>query len=311
MHILVTGGAGFVWMNLIQTLLDQWHRVTCLDNLSTGQQIHIDRYKENPNYQFVSHDVCEPFFGEFDQIYHLACPASPPHYQKDPIKTWKTSILGTMHMLDLAVRNNCPILFSSTSEVYGDPHVHPQPESYRWNVNPIWPRSCYDEGKRAAETICLEYHKKYNLPVRIIRIFNTYGPYMDPYDGRVVTNFIWQALHDQPITIYGDGSQTRSFQYINDLVGGMMLMMNNTQDFFWPVNIGTQFEFTMKELALLIKKCIPSSTSDIVYQPLPHDDPRQRKADNLLAQEKLGRSPTIPLEEGLQRTIAYMRSLVI
>lgn len=310
MHILVTGGAGFVGTNLIQTLLEQWHRITCLDNLCTGQQINVDRYSDNPNYQFISHDVCEPFFGAYDQIYHLACPASPPHYQKDPIQTRKTSVLGTMHMLDLAVRNQCPILFSSTSEVYGDPHVHPQPEWYRGNVNTVWPRSCYDEGKRAAETICMDYSKHYNLPVRVIRIFNTYGPFMDPYDGRVITNFIWQALHDQPLTIYGDGSQTRSFQYIDDLVRGMMLMMNNTTNFLWPVNIGTQYEFTMKELALLVKKYIPSSTSDIVYQALPQDDPKQRKADNSLAQQELWWSPVIDLEEGLQKTIDSLKRIM-
>lgn len=308
--ILVTWWSGFVWSHLCQRLIDRGDTVTCLDNLSTSSRTNIASLLDHPLFSFVEHDVQEPFFSQVDQIYHLACPASPLHYQKDPLATIKTSLLWTMHMLDLAVQTQAKILFSSTSEVYGDPLIHPQPESYRGNVHTTWPRSCYDEGKRAAETLMMDYHRIHGVAIRIIRIFNTYGPHMHPQDGRVVSNFIMQALTHQDITLYGDGSQTRSFQYVDDLISGMLCMMDNTHGFIGPVNIWTSFEFSMHSLAQKILKLIPESTSKIIMLPLPIDDPKQRKADGTLAKKELNREPKITLDEGLQRTIPYFKSVI-
>ncbi len=308
--ILVTWWSGFVWSHLCHRLIARGDTVICLDNLSTSSRTNIASLLDHPHFSFVEHDVQVPFFAQVDQIYHLACPASPVHYQKDPLATIKTSLLGTMHMLDLAVQTKAKILFSSTSEVYGDPLVHPQSESYRGNVHTTWPRSCYDEGKRAAETLMMDYHRMQWVDIRIIRIFNTYGPHMHPQDGRVVSNFIMQALQNQDITLYGDGSQTRSFQYVDDLIEGMTRMMDNTHGFIWPVNIWTSFEFSMVELAQKILSLIPESTSKIIMLPLPIDDPKQRKADGTLAKKELGREPKITLDAWLQRTIPYFRSLI-
>lgn len=308
--ILVTWWAWFIWSHLCERLLAEWNEVICLDNLFTGTKENIKSLISNKLFTFVLHDVTQPFWLQVDQIYNLACPASPVHYQKNPIETTKTSILWAMNMLELALKVNATILQASTSEVYGDPTVHPQPETYRGNVNINGPRSCYDEWKRASETLFMDYHKQYWVDIRIIRIFNTYGPNMHPADGRVVSNFIMQALRNQDITIYGTGEQTRSFQYIDDLVEGMIKMMNNETWFVWPVNIGTQFEFTMKELANEILNLIPESSSKIIYKPLPQDDPKQRRADNRLAKEKLGWEPKVKLEEGLGETIEYFRKFI-
>lgn len=308
--ILVTGGAWFIWSHLCKKLLDQWHEVICLDNLFTWTKNNIYELIDNPRFTFVLHDITQPFQAQVDQIYNLACPASPTHYQKNPVETIKTSIIGAINMLDLAKKINARILQTSTSEVYGDPIQHPQKEEYRGNVNPVGTRSCYDEGKRATETLFMDYHREYGVDIRIIRIFNTYGPNMHPEDGRVVSNFIMQILKNENITMNGTGEQTRSFQYIDDLIAGMISMMNNEQWFIWPVNIGTPFEFTMKWLAELIKKCIPESTSKIVYQALPPDDPKQRRADNSLAKEKLWREPKIGLEEGIKMSIEYFRQFI-
>ncbi len=308
--ILVTWWAWFIWSHLCERLLAEWNEVICLDNLFTGTKGNIKSLISNQLFTFVLHDVTQPFWLQVDQIYNLACPASPVHYQKNPIETTRTSILWAMNMLELALKVNATILQASTSEVYGDPSVHPQPETYRGNVNINGPRSCYDEWKRASETLFMDYHRQYWVDIRIIRIFNTYGPNMHPADGRVVSNFIMQALRNQDITIYGTGEQTRSFQYIDDLVEGMIKMMNNETWFVWPVNIGTQFEFTMKELANEILNLIPESSSKIIYKPLPQDDPKQRRADNRLAKEKLGWEPKVKLKEGLGETIEYFRKFI-
>ncbi|MDL2221797.1 SDR family oxidoreductase [Parabacteroides sp. OttesenSCG-928-N08] len=304
-QILVTGGAGFIGSHLCERLLNEGNDVICLDNYFTGTKDNILHLMTNPHFELIRHDVTMPFFAEVDEIYNLACPASPVHYQLDPIQTVKTSVMGAINMLGLARRTGAKILQASTSEVYGDPIVHPQVESYWGNVNPIGPRSCYDEGKRCAETLFMDYHRQSNLKVKIIRIFNTYGPKMTANDGRVVSNYILQALQNKDITIYGDGHQTRSFQYVDDLIEGMIRMMHTDDDFTGPVNIGNPNEFTMLELAEIILR-ITGSSSKIVHLPLPQDDPRQRKPDIALAYEKLGGwKPSILLEEGLRKTISY------
>ncbi len=305
--ILVTGGAGFVGSHLCEYLLNQGHEVVCLDNYFTGQKQNVVHLMDNPYFELIRHDVTMPFYIEVDEIYNLACPASPVHYQYNPIKTIKTSVMGAINMLGLAKRIKAKILQASTSEVYGDPQVHPQVESYWGNVNPIGDRSCYDEGKRAAETLFVDYHKQNNVRIKIVRIFNTYGPRMHPNDGRVVSNFIVHALQNKDITIYGDGSQTRSFQYVDDLVEGMVRMMATGDDFIGPVNIGNPCEFSIRELAEKVIE-FTASKSNIVYEPLPADDPAQRQPNIDLAKRKLNWEPTIQLEEGLKRTIDYFRS---
>ncbi|MFT9486804.1 MAG: UDP-glucuronic acid decarboxylase family protein [Tepidibacillus sp.] len=305
-RILVTGGAGFIGSNLIERLLKEGNEVICVDNFYTGKKENIVPFDCHPFFTCIDHNIIEPFYLEVDEIYHLACPASPPHYQKDPINTLKTNVIGTINMLELAKKVNSKLLLASTSEVYGDPEIHPQPESYRGNVNPIGPRACYDEGKRAAEALVFDYHRQYHVNVRVIRIFNTYGPKMNPDDGRVVSNFIVQALQNKELTIYGDGFQTRSFCYIDDLIEGMMRMMNGSDDFIGPVNIGNQSEFTIKELAEIVIE-LTASQSKIVYLPLPIDDPVKRNPDISLAKSKLAWEPKIPLVEGLKQTIAYYK----
>ncbi len=307
-RILVSGGAGFIGSHLCTRLIKEGHYVICLDNFFTGSQDNIKHLMNEPNFRLVEHDVTFPFFAEVDEIYNLACPASPVHYQYDPIQTTKTSVLGTFNMRGLAKKMNAKMLQASTSEVYGDPAIHPQPENYWGNVNPIGYRSCYDEGKRCAETLCMDYFRQNKVRVKIIRIFNTYGPRMLPNDGRVVSNFITQALKNEDITIYGDGKQTRSFQYIDDMIEGMVRMMNTEDDFTGPVNIGNTHEFSMLELAEKVIQLV-GSASKIVFKPLPHDDPRQRQPDISLAKEKLGWQPTIELEEGLLRMIEYFKQI--
>ena len=311
-RVLVTGGAGFIGSNLCDRLIKEGNDVICLDNYFTGSKDNVRHLLDNDHFELVRHDVTEPYYAEVDQVYNLACPASPPFYQYDPIKTMQTSIYGAMNMLGLAKRTGAKILQSSTSEVYGDPSMHPQEESYWGNVNPIGIRSCYDEGKRAAETLCMDYHRQNGVRVKIIRIFNTYGQRMNPYDGRVVSNFIVQALKGEDITIYGDGTQTISFQYIDDLIEGMVRMMNDTpDDFTGPVNIGNPGEFTMLELAEKVISII-GSKSKIVYKPLPFDDPKKRRPNIELAKEKLhGWEPKINLEEGLKKTIKYFDEIVL
>jgi UDP-glucuronate decarboxylase len=306
-RILVTGGAGFIGSHLCKRLVNQGHDVLCVDNLFTGNKRNIKELFDSYNFEFLRHDVTFPLYVEVDEIYNLACPASPVYYQHDPVQTLKTSVHGAINMLGLAKRVGATILQASTSEVYGDPTVHPQPEEYWGRVNPIGIRSCYDEGKRCAETLFSDYHRQHGIDIRIIRIFNTYGPNMQPDDGRVVSNFIVQALTNQDITIYGDGSQTRSFQFIDDLLLGMTKMMENTSNFMGPVNIGNDTEFSMKQLAVAVLELLPESTSKIVYRPLPHDDPKQRKPDLRLAREKLSWEPIVPLREGLGKTIEYFR----
>lgn len=309
-RVLVTGGAGFLGSHLCDRLIADGDDVICVDNLFTGSKENIRHLLGNPYFEFIRHDVTEPLYVEVDQIYNLACPASPPHYQLNPIKTAKTSVLGAMNMLGLAKRVGARILQASTSEVYGDPEVHPQPESYRGHVNPIGIRSCYDEGKRMAETLFFDYHRREDVDIKVIRIFNTYGPRMNPKDGRVVSNFIVQALEGRPITIYGDGKQTRSFQYVDDLIEGMYRMMNNSRaDFTGPVNIGNPGEFTMLELAEKVLK-LTSSSSQLIYEPLPSDDPMQRKPVIDLAEKELGWKPEVELEEGLQHTIGYFKEML-
>ena len=309
--ILVTGGAGFIGSHLCERLLNEGNEVICLDNYFTGSKNNIVHLLGNPYFELVRHDVTMPFFIEVDEIYNLACPASPIHYQYNPIKTIKTSVMGAVNMLGLAKRIKAKILQASTSEVYGDPDVHPQPETYWGNVNPIGSRSCYDEGKRCAESLFVNYHKQNNVRIKIVRIFNTYGPNMHPNDGRVVSNFIVQALQNKPITIYGDGSQTRSFQYVDDLVEGMIRMMATADDVTGPVNIGNPGEFTILELAQKIIELI-GSKSEIVFHELPEDDPMQRKPDITKAGELLGGwQPKIQLEEGLRNTIDYFRKIVL
>jgi UDP-glucuronate decarboxylase len=307
--ILVTGGAGFLGSHLCERLLNEGNDVICLDNYFTGNKENIIHLLSNPYFEAVRHDINQPFYAEVDEIYNLACPASPVHYQHDAVQTIKTSVLGAINMLGLAKRLKAKILQASTSEVYGDPEVHPQVESYWGNVNPIGIRSCYDEGKRCAETLFMDYHRQNDIQIKIIRIFNTYGPRMHPNDGRVVSNFIVQALKNQDITIYGDGTQTRSFQYVDDLISGMIVMMNSDAGFTGPVNLGNPGEFTIKELAEKVIQ-LTGSHSRIVYHPLPGDDPRQRKPDISLAKEKLNWEPKIHLEEGLKKTIAYFEGII-
>lgn len=308
-RVLVTGGAGFLGSHLCDRLIEQGNDVICADNLFTGSKDNIRHLMGNPYFEFIRHDVTEPLYVEVDQIYNLACPASPVHYQYNPIKTAKTSVYGALNMLGLAKRVNARILQASTSEVYGDPEIHPQPESYRGCVNPIGIRSCYDEGKRMAETFFFDYHRQHGVDIKVIRIFNTYGPRMNTNDGRVVSNFIVQALKGQDITIYGDGSQTRSFCYVDDLIEGMIRMMNSRDGFTGPVNIGNPGEFTMLQLAQKVIE-LTGSKSQIIYQPLPQDDPTQRKPVIELAQKELSWNPTINLEEGLKKTIEYFKGVV-
>lgn len=303
-RILVTGGAGFIGSHLCEYLLGQGHEVICLDNYFTGRKANVVHLLSNPYFELVRHDVTTPYFAEVDEIYNLACPASPVHYQYNPIKTVKTSVMGAINMLGLAKRVKAKVLQASTSEVYGDPAVHPQVEAYWGNVNPIGIRSCYDEGKRCAETLFMDYHRQNGVRIKIIRIFNTYGPRMLMNDGRVVSNFIVQALKGEDITIYGDGSQTRSFQYIDDLVAGMTRMMEADESFIGPVNIGNPHEFTILELAEKVI-ALTGSASKLIRKPLPSDDPTQRKPDIRLAKERLDWEPHIQLEEGLKKTIAY------
>ena len=309
-RILVTGGAGFLGSHLCDRLIEQGNDVICIDNLFTGSKDNIRHLMGNPYFEFIRHDVTEPIYVEVDQIYNLACPASPIHYQYDPIKTGKTSVLGALHTLGLAKRVHARILQASTSEVYGDPEIHPQPESYRGCVNPIGIRSCYDEGKRMAETLFFDYHRQHQVDIKVIRIFNTYGPRMNTHDGRVVSNFIVQALKNENITIYGSGEQTRSFCYVNDLIEGMIRMMNSRDGFTGPVNIGNPGEFTMLELAQKIID-LTGSSSKIVFEPLPQDDPMQRRPVIDLAKKELSWEPTVNLEEGLKKTIAYFDDLLM
>lgn len=306
-NILVTGGAGFIGSHLCKKLLELGDKVTCLDNFFTGSKQNINSLLENSNFKLIEHNVVNPIFLNVDRIYHLACPASPIHYRHNPVETVKTNVMGTLNILDLAKKTGARMLQASTSEVYGDPLEHPQKETYFGNVNPIGVRSCYDEGKRAAETLCADFHREYNLDVRIVRIFNTFGPNMHPNDGRVVSNFIVQALKNEPITIYGSGSQTRSFQYIDDLVTGLIKMMENNDNFMGPVNLGNPGEFTIKELAEKVLELIPESKSKIIYSELPNDDPRRRRPDITLAKERLEWQPKISLNDGLAKTIAYFR----
>ncbi|NOU47742.1 MAG: SDR family oxidoreductase [Bacteroidales bacterium] len=308
-RILVTGGAGFVGSHLCERLLNEGNDVICMDNYFTGQKKNILHLLDNPYFELVRHDVTTPFFVEVDEIFNLACPASPVHYQYNPIKTVKTSVMGAINMLGLAKRIKAKVLQASTSEVYGDPEVHPQVESYWGHVNPIGQRSCYDEGKRCAETLFMNYHQQNNVRIKIIRIFNTYGPRMHPADGRVVSNFIVQALQGQDITIYGNGMQTRSFQYVDDLIEGMIRLMNTGDDFTGPVNVGNPGEFTMIELAEKVIK-LTGAKSKLIYKPLPSDDPMQRKPDITLAKKVLNWEPKVNLDEGLIRTIEYFKTIV-
>ncbi len=308
-RILVTGGAGFLGSHLIDRLLADGNEVLCVDNLFTGTKRNIEHLVGNPLFEFVRHDVTFPLYVEADEIYNLACPASPIHYQHDPVQTTKTSVHGAINMLGLAKRLRCRILQASTSEVYGDPEVHPQREDYWGKVNTIGPRACYDEGKRCAETLFFDYHRQNGLEIKVARIFNTYGPRMHPADGRVVSNFIVQALKNQPITIYGDGRQTRSFCYVDDLIDGLVRLMESEPGFTGPVNIGNPNEFTIRELAEKVI-AMTGSTGGLVTQPLPTDDPRQRQPDITLARGKLGWEPKVMLDQGLQATIDYFRSMV-
>ncbi len=308
-RILVTGGAGFIGSHLIDRLLDQGHEVLCADNLFTGTKRNIDHLHNHQRFEFMRHDVTFSLYVEVDEIYNLACPASPIHYQHDPVQTTKTSVHGAINMLGLAKRLKCRILQASTSEVYGDPTVHPQPESYWGNVNPIGPRSCYDEGKRCAETLFFDYHRQHGLEIKVARIFNTYGPRMHHADGRVVSNFVVQALRGEPITIFGDGNQTRAFCYVDDLVEGLIRLMESEAAVTGPMNLGNPGEFTIRELAeMVIAKT--GSASELVRKPLPQDDPKQRQPDIRFARDTLGWTPKVPLEEGLKRTIGYFRDLV-
>ena len=307
-RILITGGAGFLGSHLCQRLLTEGNEVFCLDNFFTGTKENVAHLMTDPYFEVIRHDVEFPLYLEVDEIYNLACPASPPHYQHNPIHTNKTSVLGAINMLGLAKRNNAKIMQASTSEVYGDPHVHPQTEDYWGNVNPIGIRSCYDEGKRCAETLFFDYHRQHNLEIKVARIFNTYGPNMHPNDGRVVSNFIIQALKGEDITIYGDGSQSRSFCYVDELIDGFIRLMA-TDDFTGPVNLGNPVEFTIKELAEKIIE-MTNSTSTLSLNPLPQDDPKQRQPDITLAKKELGWEPKIELEQGLTKTIAYFDGLI-
>lgn len=308
-RILVTGGAGFVGSHLCERLLSEGHEILCVDNLYTGQKQNITHLLDNPNFEFHRHDITFPLYVEVDEIYNLACPASPIHYQRDPVQTTKTSVMGAINMLGLAKRLKIKILQASTSEVYGDPSVHPQPEHYWGNVNPIGPRSCYDEGKRAAETLFFDYHRQHKLKIKVARIFNTYGPRMALNDGRVVSNFIVQALRNEPITIYGDGSQTRSFCYVDDLVDGLIKLMDSPDDITGPINLGNPAESTMLELAETIIK-LTDSQSTITFMPLPKDDPKMRRPNIGKATEVLSWQPTISIYEGLEQAIAYFATVM-
>ena len=310
MRILVTGGAGFLGSNLCERLVkDPGNYVYCLDNMRTGRMENIRELMDLPNFQFIQHDIVEPIELDVDQIYNAACPASPPAYQADPVHTLKTSVLGMLNMLELARKNNATVLQFSTSEVYGDAQVHPQPETYWGNVNPDGIRSCYDEGKRAAETLCFDYHRQYGVKIKVIRIFNTYGPKMDPNDGRVISNFVNQALRGEDLTVYGDGKQTRSFCYVDDLIEGICRMMNSGDDITGPVNLGNPGEFTMLELAEEVLRQT-GSRSKLVFKDLPKDDPKQRRPDIAKAKALLGWEPKVPLREGLANTIEYYRGLM-
>ncbi len=308
-RILVTGGAGFLGSHLIDRLLGLGHDVVCADNLFTGSKRNIEHLHGNPRFEFIRHDVTFPLYVEVDEIWNLACPASPIHYSHDPVQTTKTSVHGAINMLGLAKRLGCPIFQASTSEVYGDPSVHPQTEDYWGNVNPIGPRSCYDEGKRCAETLFFDYHRQHKLDIKVARIFNTYGPRMHPNDGRVVSNFIVQALRGEDITIYGEGQQTRSFCYVDDLLSGFLKLMATEPGFTGPVNLGNPGEFTIRQLAEAVIE-LTGAGSKLVFRPLPTDDPMQRQPDIALARSKLGWEPTVQLDEGLRRTIAYFEELL-
>ena len=305
-RILVTGGAGFIGSFLCERLLDQGAEVLCVDNFFTGTRSNVAHLMANPRFELMRHDVTFPLFVEVDQIYNMACPASPIHYQFDPVQTTKTSVHGAINMLGLAKRTKARILQASTSEVYGDPEIHPQEESYWGNVNPIGPRSCYDEGKRCAETLCFDYHRQHGVEIKVARIFNTYGPRMHPNDGRVVSNFIMQALRGEDITIYGDGSQTRSFCFVDDLVDGLIGLMNTDTGVTGPINLGNPGEFTIKELAELVIE-MTGTSSKLVQKPLPQDDPRKRKPDITRARDTLGWEPQVKLRDGLEKTIAYFK----
>ncbi len=307
-RILVTGGAGFLGSHLIDRLIAQGHEIICADNLFTGAKRNIEHLHANPRFEFLRHDVSNPLKVEVDEIYNLACPASPIHYQYNPVLTTKTSVMGAMNMLGLAKRLRCPIFQASTSEVYGDPEVHPQREDYWGHVNPIGTRACYDEGKRCAETLFFDYHRQHGVEIKVARIFNTYGPRMHPRDGRVVSNFITQALSGEDLTIYGDGSQTRSFCYVDDLIDGFLRLMGSPADVTGPVNLGNPHEFTMVELAERVLKLTGAGVK-VVYQPLPEDDPKQRQPDISLARAKLGWEPKVELAEGLAHTIGHFRTL--
>lgn len=307
--ILVTGGAGFIGSHLCRRLLSEGNDVLCVDNFYTGTKSNILDLFQNKHFELLRHDITFSLYVEVDEIYNLACPASPIHYQFDPVQTTKTSVHGAINMLGLAKRTRAKILQASTSEVYGDPEVHPQPEGYWGRVNPIGIRSCYDEGKRCAETLFFDYNRQHGVPIRVIRIFNTYGPNMHPNDGRVVSNFIVQALKNENITIYGDGLQTRSFQYVDDLIDGMIRMMENDKNFLGPVNLGNPREFTIRQLAEKVLEMIPESTSKIIHKDLPSDDPRQRKPNIDLAKKELGWEPKVDLEDGLAKTIEYFRKI--
>lgn len=305
-RVLVTGGAGFLGSHLCARLLRDGHDVLCVDNFFTGTKDNLIALRDSPQFELLRHDVTMPLFVEVDEIYNLACPASPVHYQHDPVQTTKTSVHGAINMLGLAKRLGAKILQASTSEVYGDPTVHPQVESYWGNVNPIGPRSCYDEGKRCAETLFFDYRRQHGVQTKVVRIFNTYGPNMHPNDGRVVSTFIMQALRNEPITLFGDGSQTRSFCYVDDLISGLVRMMGTDKDTVGPINLGNPYEFTMRQLAEQVLE-LTGSTSSIEYRPLPQDDPRQRRPDISLAKKTLDWQPSIQLKEGLGRTIEYFR----
>lgn len=308
-RILVTGGAGFIGSHLCRVLLDAGHDVICVDNFFTGTKRNVHELRDHERFELIRHDVTEPLLIEAEEIYNLACPASPVHYQHNPIKTMKTSVLGTMNMLGMAKRTGARLFQASTSEVYGDPKVHPQPESYWGNVNPIGIRSCYDEGKRCAETLCFDYHRLHQVQIKVARIFNTYGPNMHPQDGRVVSNFIVQALQGNPITIYGDGSQTRSFCFVSDLVDGFVRLMESDPSITGPINLGNPGEFTIKELAEKVLD-LTGSSSQLTFEPLPSDDPTQRKPNIERATNELGWSPEVALTEGLEKTIPYFEAVL-
>ena len=307
---LVTGGSGFIGSHLCERLLNDGYDVLCVDNFYSSTKDNIAHLMGNPRFEVMRHDVTFPLYVEVDEIYHLACPASPVHYQRDPVQTTKTAVHGSINMLGLAKRTGAKILLTSTSEVYGDPLVHPQTEDYWGNVNPIGPRACYDEGKRAAETLFFDYHRQHNLKIKVVRLFNTYGPRMHPYDGRVVSNFVVSALNNQPITIYGEGQQTRSFCYVSDLIDGLIAMMNSEDEVTGPINLGNPGEFTIAELAHLVVEQT-KTTSEFTYLPLPQDDPVRRQPDITRAKQQLGWEPTIALNEGLATTIEFFRSTLL